>query len=187
MMSTNLQTNTDTAASAAVHTDSPNRVSFSGLPQGRREIVDAAMAFPMHHILKRYMKDENLTREVALEHERELKRFLAICAINPDRMIGMSGRIDELWHTFLMFTWDYHEFCSSIAGRYIHHSPRDESEDIQLGRAAYRNFWNAYEAAFGESPPAHLWPALLSKDGDLTACTGSGCCGSHHGTGTRPI
>ena len=31
--------------------------------------------------------------------------------------------IDEMWHTFILVTRDYTQFCHDMFGRYIHHAP----------------------------------------------------------------
>jgi hypothetical protein len=32
-------------------------------------------------------------------------------------------QMDDMWHTFLLFTVDYHEFCQRYFGKFIHHVP----------------------------------------------------------------
>jgi hypothetical protein len=129
----------------------------------KERIVAAAMAFPMEKVLKRYQKDQDLPWDVVLEHERELKRFLALMAINEDKIIGMQGATDELWHTFITFTRDYHDFSLLVAGYYIHHTPAAEGDDPNRGREHYQAFWDEYIAVFGEEPPAHLWPRPVAE------------------------
>jgi hypothetical protein len=85
------------------------------------EIIKRAIAFPIEKVLFRYQKEKGLTADVAREHEREIKRFLALTAIS-DKGYGMQGPIDELWHTFIIFTKIYERFCKEVAGRFIHHS-----------------------------------------------------------------
>ena len=31
--------------------------------------------------------------------------------------------LDEVWHTFILYTKDYSQFCLEYFGRYIHHAP----------------------------------------------------------------
>jgi len=31
--------------------------------------------------------------------------------------------MDEMWHEFILFTFDYCEFCNSYFGQYMHHQP----------------------------------------------------------------
>ena len=53
--------------------------------------------------------------------------FLAAAAVTT-APIGPSNLVDIGWHTFLLHTRDYAEFCDRIAGRFIHHEPEDSSE-----------------------------------------------------------
>src|SRR5436305_2875035 len=123
---------------AARHATSPER----------EQTIARAMAFPMDAIVARYGEEQQLPSEVAREHERELKRFLALCALDPEASYGMNGPVDELWHTFITFTVDYARFCDEVAGHFIHHVPRvdvdaDEPDD------GYERMLVAYEETFG--------------------------------------
>lgn len=41
--------------------------------------------------------------------------------------------IDNMWHTFLLFTKDYHEFCSNyLGGVFFHHEPIVDMNDNHL-------------------------------------------------------
>lgn len=53
--------------------------------------------------------------------------FLRVCADHPDAArFSPSPLIDIGWHTFILYTREYHEFCRNVAGHYIHHDPSDE-------------------------------------------------------------
>lgn len=39
--------------------------------------------------------------------------------------------IDEMWHTFILFTREYSAFCERNFGRYIHHAPTTYLEKQQ--------------------------------------------------------
>jgi hypothetical protein len=127
---------------------------------GWQQIVATAMSFPMEKVLKRYAADHNLPDDVVAEHERELKRYLALAAIHPNTIMGMAGPVDELWHTFLMFSREYEQFSLALCGHYIHHIPSDKDNLVELEEAKghYKAFWNAYTEVFGEEPVKHVWP-----------------------------
>jgi hypothetical protein len=48
----------------------------------KQEIIRRAMVFPMDKVLFKYRKDKDLSAEVASQHEREIKRFLALTAFS---------------------------------------------------------------------------------------------------------
>src|SRR5437879_46740 len=110
-------------------------------------IVNRALEYPMQPIIDRYAKDKGLPLSVAHEHERELKRYLSLCAINRKASYGMAGPIDDLWHTFIIFTKEYAAFCDSVAGIFLHHIPNTKpTRDTE----SYEVFLNDYEVMFGE-------------------------------------
>ncbi|MGQ5720582.1 hypothetical protein [Pseudochrobactrum asaccharolyticum] len=129
-------------------------------------IIKRAEAFDMEKIIRRYMRDYHVSLDIAEIHHRELKRFLVLSAIF-DEEIGMRGAVDNLWHTFLLFTREYLEFCYLIAGTgiIIHHAPNTELAEQNIAHVDtetmphdYLTFWRAYKYIFGVSPPADAWP-----------------------------
>ncbi|NRB11452.1 MAG: hypothetical protein HRU35_07595 [Rickettsiaceae bacterium] len=36
--------------------------------------------------------------------------------------------IDEMWHTFILFTGDYTKFCKQYVGYYLHHKPSTNAD-----------------------------------------------------------
>ena len=119
--------------------------------QRQTEIVERAMAFPLDKIVGRYAKEQGVPLDVAKEHERELRRYLALCAVNPGVPYGMYGAVDDLWHTFVLFTRDYSEFCEQVAGRFIHHVPTIEGTSGSSSDG-YRRMLSDYAELFGEEP-----------------------------------
>lgn len=123
-------------------------------------ILREAMRFDIDIIRARYANEHALSDGTAREHERELKRFLAMCAIAPRKRYAMRGPIDAFWHTFLLFTQTYAHFCTHVAGRFIHHRPREMDPDSGApDREAHEEFKTDYQALFGEVPSNHLWPS----------------------------
>lgn len=146
------------------------------------DTIRRAMEFPMEHVVRRYADDEGLPLEVAYEHERELKRYLALCATHPGELYRMRGPIDNLWHTFIIFTEDYHRFCEEVAGTFIHHFPDRRGEvPAEVKREGYQRFLDAYEATYGEPAPPQIWPRgrAATKAADEDGCEGCGGCGCH--------
>lgn len=123
-------------------------------------------------VIEKYMDKYGLTPAVAHEHERELKRYLAMCLSNREAAYGMFGPVDELWHIWILFTREWWEFGNAVAGQYVHHQPTTRKEkhlarsDPALG--GYARFLADYPSVFGELPPSHLWPQIqaTSQDGD---------------------
>lgn len=87
----------------------------------------------------------------------EVKRHLLLAMTLRGRTLPVfSTRIDEAWHQFILFTREYHDFCSRFAGRYLHHSPRESSgSGGGASPLAFEEFVVEYERRFG--PLSNLW------------------------------
>ena len=145
-----------------------------------QEIVQKAEDFDMSVVLLRYQNDTRLPHSVVKEHEREIKRFLGMCAHSPGRY-GMRGPLDDLWHTFIVHTECYQNFCTAVAGEFIHHYPviHSEPDKQQIPTdLAYPNFLTDYKEMFGEEPPAQIWPSALAGP-DWTGCNECGSACNH--------
>jgi len=65
-----------------------------------------------------------------LSQKTKLKKQYELVTIYPDMI-----HIDNMWHTFVLFTKDYQKFCNNYFGTYIHHTP-------QSGKAPPRKLYN---------------------------------------------
>ena len=85
-----------------------------------------------------YEKAPHLTKaEIDLVFEN-LKCYLYLSYIKPSYL--SSYIVDEAWHTFLLFTKEYKEFCTLVFWRFIHHAPSlsgGYSNDIELIKQSY--------------------------------------------------
>lgn len=121
--------------------------------------IEIAMNYDITAVMERYQEKTRLPPEVLREHEREIKRFLALSAANNGKY-GMRGPLDELWHTFILFTSRYADFCRLLGGGFIHHlpaSPKSRGEKKSKNNS-YARFLADYEKVFHEAAPAQLWP-----------------------------
>lgn len=124
----------------------------------RRKIIEKAMRFPIKDARSRYMKEAGIAHEDVMLYEREMRRFLALCAINPDAHYGVSGKVDDYWHAFILCTREYQAFCHHVAGAYIHHSPLEPNSHSDFRGDGYSRFLADYISIFGHSAPKDIWP-----------------------------
>jgi hypothetical protein len=76
-------------------------------------------------LVNRVVKDEQIERPLAERIVNEALGFLQLCASEPDGDYSPSATVDIGWHTFILYTREYANFCEQIAGRFIHHAPTD--------------------------------------------------------------
>lgn len=119
-------------------------------PAAARRIrpLSETLAYENDLVVYKFMERYKLSFRQANDVFTETKRWLWLCAralVQPSGpqplfIIGMKelGMIDEMWHTFLLFTPVYAEFCEHHFGRFIHHLPstRDEQERARARRRA---------------------------------------------------
>jgi hypothetical protein len=137
-----------------------------------RENYGKIANFDIDDVIKRHMKDNHVDIQAAREQAVELKKFLAICSVTG---VGMAGPVDELWHTFVIFTRKYAEICERI-GSFIHHEPDTTIDDHENSVSGYARFLDIYELTYQETPPAHIWPSrALLAEGEAGASSCGGC------------
>ena len=76
-------------------------------------------------LVDRIAAEEPTTREFAERIMEQALAFLYACAGNCSERLSPSATVDIGWHTFILYTHEYAEFCDRIAGRFIHHVPDD--------------------------------------------------------------
>lgn len=124
--------------------------------------VAEIMLYENERLYERYAVDHGTSLDGARERFVALKQFLTVCAVKPGIKVA-SDEIDRMWHTFLLFTRDYREFCNDKLGRFVEHEPFEEA------RPEYYEITRDFAAdMFGDLNDTY-WPPQGKAD-----CT-SGC------------
>lgn len=120
-------------------------------------------------LVARVVKDHGFDEDTATAVIDGALGFLQLCASHPGTQFSPSEMVDLGWHTFILHTRDYHEFCMRHAGRFIHHDPDDDLSPLGEGpqAAATVAFMRKHEIPFHE----RLWQVSARCSGD-----GSGAC-----------
>ncbi len=98
---------------------------------------------------------------------REYKRYVFLC-MTSEEPVCPSEDVDAAWHLHLTYTRSYWKrFCGGVLGRPLHHDPtRGGPAEAAKHLAMYRGTLAAYLEAFGEEPPADVWPAPEVRFGE---------------------
>jgi len=126
-----------------------------------------ALEWQADDIVRRYCADLDRPLEDGRACFESLKQYLVVCAAS-DSILAPSQPIDEMWHTALLFTRAYADFCAQQFGRFIHHQPIDAAE---VSAERYAEARRRARVLFGELDTQY-WP-----DGVAGRC-GSGGAGS---------
>lgn len=94
----------------------------------------------------------------------EYKRFCYL-AMTSKAEVTPSDAVDQVWHLHLTYSRDYWQtFCPAVLGADLHHGPTRGGQ-AERGRfySQYADTLAAYEATFGEAPPADIWPSAVRR------------------------
>ncbi len=94
------------------------------------------LAYRNEAIVLRFQETWDVPSEEAQALFDDAKKWLWLCAylLEEDEhatrlaITPSTKLVDEMWHTFILFTRDYFGFCERFLGRYIHHGPTPRSE-----------------------------------------------------------
>lgn len=104
----------------------------------------------------------------------EFKKYAALTVIYRKPLAMKSKTVDEVWHQFILFTREYATFCTSILGRFLHHSP--VTTLTPAAPDGVMNFVRSYREVFGDPPP--IWDATgrgaILKDYGLSGLVADG-------------
>ena len=76
-------------------------------------------------LVRRIVQDDHIEQQLAERIVDQAVAFLYACARTTDTPLRPSKTVDIGWHTFILHTRAYAEFCDDVAGRFIHHEPED--------------------------------------------------------------
>ncbi|MEY2243186.1 hypothetical protein AB8A21_09620 [Streptomyces sp. BF23-18] len=130
---------------------------------------------------------ERLTSRVTTDHPEisvdtarrivgQAAAFIATSGREPGQNLAPSTLVDYGWHAFILHTVDYTAFCELFAGRFVHHVPTDDGDEVTEETRQGRERTLAAITAAGYTIDRELWP-------DLAECSQchAGCSDSPNG------
>ena len=102
--------------------------------------LEEALSYQNEELVFRFSEDHHVSIEDSQELFLETKRWLWLCAkrkvdFEAGRaeflhvpLLSEFNAIDLMWHTFLLFTRDYAEYCERYFGFFVHHYPQTRAD-----------------------------------------------------------
>ena len=145
------ESGTATIARPSVHT-----TGIAAGPEPRLCSLEQALAYRNDQILYKFQERWDVTFEEADELFEETKKWLWLQVAArmhkgpPFAMTVSMAMVDEMLHTFILFTREYIRYCDENYGVYLHHTPMTKKEkDAKLARfQREREEMLAFEAEF---------------------------------------
>ncbi len=124
----------------------------------------------------RVMKDAQIDRGQAERIVNGAIGFLKLCAEYPEEKFAPSKMVDVGWHTFILYTKEYADFCEKTAGYFIHHAPNDR--EVKADRTARDTVIFMQMHAFPFDPS--VWDLKASDctvdcTDDCNSCSNNSC------------
>jgi hypothetical protein len=121
-------------------------------------------------LVNRIARDEELSVEDAERIMDSALGFLKLCADHPTHTFSPTPSVDIGWHTFILYTRPYAEFCERQCGRFIHHEPTDADDD-ESNMTDAAEFMRLHDIDFDEE----LWLSHAAGCKGCQACKQCNC------------
>lgn len=116
---------------------------------------------------RRLARENGWDHTFAVRVVEEYKRFVFL-AMTAGHQVTPSDEVDQAWHLHLTYTrsyWD--ELCGEVLGRPLHHGPtKGGQQEGDRFEDQYEQTLASYREAFGEEPPADIWPPCEIRFGE---------------------
>lgn len=127
-----------------------NLMRDKSLLEREQEIDDFDMSF----VFEKIQNDNILSKSDFPKVQSEFKKFMKLILRENGPFAVVDKRIDEFWHSFILFTPQYIKFCEETMGFFVHHQPRTSFTPIPI--IAIQNFVDAYIGRFNILDPFWL-------------------------------
>ena len=115
--------------------------------------VDLIMEYPFAQVREKLLSKGLMSPDIVDEAICEFRRYLVLISKGHPNLAMCSRDVDEVWHTFILFTSDYAAFCEEVFGSFLHHQPASRSRPLRAD--ARTAFIEAYRQEFGDLP--RIW------------------------------
>ncbi|MFE3171822.1 glycine-rich domain-containing protein [Amycolatopsis sp. NPDC059090] len=125
-------------------------------------------------LVNRISREHDMRREFAARIMDQALAYLGTCSAASEPL-SPSEPVDIGWHTFILYTREYAEFCERVAGRFIHHEPADTGA-IPITRTPEDSMSVTVKALrdAGYAVDLELWTASVKCNQCREGCTHSG-------------
>jgi hypothetical protein len=120
-----------------------------------------ALTYEAPFLIEKLLKDHIVdSAEEARALFTEVKRYIVLVRSDDTTPWKMySLRVDEVWHQFVLFTWEYINYCQRFFSTYIQHNPSNAPEPTTMSvvkspsAPSFEGFQNRYQELFGVPLP----------------------------------
>lgn len=138
--------------------------------------INLALSYENADIVEKFSIEYEAEQEIAKQYFVEVKKFLYLCANTTDRL-APSAEIDKIWHTFILFTKDYRQYCMHFLGKFIDHVPEVKKDTTEPKENCLLNTITHYENVFGDLNN-EVWQIPFKNEPEQDDCSNCNNCSS---------
>ncbi len=139
--------------------------------------IKLALSYENADIIEKFCREYDVEPELAKEYFIEVKKFLYLCS-NTKEKLAPSAEIDKIWHTFMLFTKDYEQYCMHFLGKFIDHI--QVKNDTSPPKENYLlNTITNYESVFGELNNK-IWQVPYKDEVEEDDCYNCSSCSNYN-------
>lgn len=145
-----------------------------GLSDLDRKAINSIWLTDLSFVRDRLIKKGLFNESDIGEAIREYRKFMTMLRLGYENLVMFSPEVDEVWHTHIIFTRQYSNFCEEVFGHYVHHQPVSPGMITSESKEAVEAFLTAYKGVFGAS--SSLWSSEKPIARALCVPTGKKLC-----------
>ena len=134
-------------------------IQYERMGYALQEYCKQLGAYEVPLVKEKILTDKVMDEETFEQAFGELKKYVSLIRFSGKRLAMTSPTIDEVWHQFILFTREYHSFCETFYGEYLHHSPNVPSRPAS--RSDLENLVTEYTETYGPIP--EIWNLGVRK------------------------
>lgn len=143
-----------------------SKINLSAKQIKQIEMIDSHIDADSERIKMLVAKDSlergiKCTEEYLNEGIFNLKLYYVVALLDPINEHAVSEMVDPFWHSHILLTRRYHDFCSSIFEQYLHHEPlnKESTNEVAHIDELYTYTLNVYKEMFkDEAINSNWWP-----------------------------
>lgn len=81
--------------------------------------------YDLSFVEERLKSHQLLEEDIVPKAIEGFKRYIGLAMLGHKHVSVPNKAVDEVWHTFLLYTKEYADFCKQLCGYFIHHCPEN--------------------------------------------------------------
>jgi hypothetical protein len=115
------------------------------------ENKETSIAFDLSKVKERFIKDNPEYKICDIDQVvAQYTKYITLAGLVKENLVVPSKIVDDFWHTHLLFTRSYNNFCMLNAKKFVNHEPHDTATPVDEIHMMKVNLVNKSLEIFGK-------------------------------------